>query len=115
MTQCERTTGFLRLLRGMVDYLGFRWLLEYQVFEIPLDFGHTFYRAIVRIRGDDGGTVHKFEAAASSVDMAVHLAANEAAVTRRRDYYCFNYPPFCYVPYYPYTDSQYEIEVPFMV
>ena len=45
------------------------------------------------------------------MDMAVHLAAYDAAMALRRDYYCFNYPPFCYVPYYPYTDSQYELEV----
>ena len=55
-THCEQTTGYLKLLRGMVDYVGFRFQPEYQVFEIPRDFRQTSYRAI---RGDDGVTVQK--------------------------------------------------------
>ena len=105
-THCEQTTGYPKLLTSMVDYVGFSYLPEYQVSEIPRDYGQTFYRAIVWIRGEDGGTVHKYEVAASSVDMAVHLAAYDADVALRRDYYCFNHPPLCYVPYFTYTDSQ---------
>ena len=108
-THCEQTTGYPKLLRSMVDYVGFSYLPEYQVSEIPRDYGQTFYRATVWISGDDGDTAHKHVAEASTVDMAVHLAAYDAALALRREYYCFNDHPFCYVPYYPYTDSQYEL------
>ena len=73
---CERTAGHPELLRRMATYLGFQWHPEYMVHEIPRHYGQAFFRATVCIKEDDGPRiVHKCEAFASTVDMAVHWAA----------------------------------------
>ena len=82
-TWARDAPGFLAILVTLLTRLGYRWYLEYMVYEDFGEFNQEQYHAVVRIfdqRENSITELHTFHGVGVTVDMAVHDAAYAAIV-----------------------------------
>jgi hypothetical protein len=100
--------GFPAILIALLTRLGYRWYLEYMVYEDFCEFNQEQYHADVRIfdeRVDSDTELHTFHGIGVTVDMAVHDATYAAIAHLCREHTRLEETQFRYIPYAPAQDD----------